>query len=256
MDYTIKIIIIRHGHSLGNQTKTFLGHYDLDLSEIGIKQAEKTAEYLKNEKIDCIFSSDLLRAVNTAAPHAVIHGLDVNKSELFREVCAGEWENRQIDDIIAEWGREVFYDQWVNNFGCFTFPSGESIRAAGKRFYNELYRICDNINEYCINSADLMDDSIDFPNKSSLNPVIYESKLGDEAIIPNKTILISSHAAIIRSFWAIISGIAFENIAQVLPFATNASYSVCYLKNGKFEPFSYSNDEHLIDVGITKVNLI
>ena len=57
-----KIYIIRHGHSLGNLTRTFLGHVDLDLSDLGYKQADCTADALKNEKIDIIYSSDLSRA--------------------------------------------------------------------------------------------------------------------------------------------------------------------------------------------------
>ena len=123
-----------------------------------------------------------------------------------------------VDDIIAKWGREVFVDQWKNNFGCFVFPEGESTRAAGKRFYNEIIDICSQ-NE-------------------------------------GKTILISSHAAIIRSFWAIISGVAPEDVSEKIPFPTNASFSVCYYENGQINPSEYSNDEHLADVGITKVNLI
>ena len=54
MNNTTKIIFIRHGESLGNANKTFLGHTDLDLSELGYKQAEATAKHLKNEKIDVI----------------------------------------------------------------------------------------------------------------------------------------------------------------------------------------------------------
>ncbi len=213
-----KIILIRHGHSLGNLTRTFLGHTDLDLSDLGYKQVNSTAEHLKNEKIDVIYSSDLKRALNSAIPNAKIHNIEVKTSKNLREVYAGEWENLLVDDIIAKWGREVFYDQWVNDFGCFTLPGGESIKAAGERFYRELSRICSE-------------------NRG-------------------KTILVSSHAAIIRSFWAIISGIPSEKVSELIPFATNASYSVLYYENGKFEPFEYSNDAHLNEVGITKVNLI
>jgi broad specificity phosphatase PhoE len=112
----------------------------------------------------------------------------------------------------------VFVDQWKNNFGCFTFPDGESTRAAGERFYSETLDICSQ-NE-------------------------------------GKTLLISSHAAIIRSFWAIICNVPCEQVSDTIPFPTNASYSIAYYENGKITPFSYSNDDHLADVGITKVNLI
>ena len=213
-----KIIIIRHGQSIGNMTRLFLGHTDLDLSELGYRQAIATAEQLRDEKIDKIYSSDLIRAVNTATPHAKMRNLEVILSKNLRECYAGDWEKLYVDEIIEKWGREVFVDQWRDNFGCFTFPDGESTKAAGERFYKEILSICKQ-NE-------------------------------------GKTVLISSHAAIIRSFWAIISGVPAEEVSQKVPFPTNASYSVAYCENGKITPFSYSNDEHLHDVGITPVNLI
>ena len=213
-----KIIIIRHGQSIGNMTRLFLGHTDLDLSELGYRQAIVTAEHLRDEKIDKIYSSDLIRAVNTATPHAKMRNLEVILSKNLRECYAGGWEKLYVDEIIEKWGREVFVDQWRDNFGCFTFPDGESTRAAGERFYKEILSICEQ-NE-------------------------------------GKTVLISSHAAIIRSFWAIISGVPAEEVSRKVSFPTNASYSVAYCENGKITPFSYSNDEHLHDVGITPVNLI
>ena len=51
MDKTTKLIIIRHGQSLGNATRTFLGHTDKDLSELGYNQALATAEHLKNGRL-------------------------------------------------------------------------------------------------------------------------------------------------------------------------------------------------------------
>ena len=54
MKNATKIIIVRHGQSLGNLNKQFLGHTDLDLSDLGYKQAICTANHLKNEKIDIV----------------------------------------------------------------------------------------------------------------------------------------------------------------------------------------------------------
>lgn len=218
MENTTEIIIVRHGQSIGNQTKTFLGHTDLDLSELGYLQAETTAKALKDYKIDKIYSSDLKRAYNTAVPNAKLRNLNVITDKNLREAYAGEWEGMFVGDIMEKWGREFFVDQWSNNFGNFTFPGGESIMDAGSRFYNEILAI------------------------SSEN-------IG-------KTLLICAHAAVIRSFWAIISDIAPDNIVSELPFPTNASYSICHYENAKLLPISYSNDDHLNEVGITKVNLI
>ena len=212
------IYIVRHGQSLGNSSRTFLGHTDLDLSELGYIQAIRTAEELKGIIFDKIYSSDLIRAYNTAIPHAKMRNIDIISDINLREAYAGEWEGMLVDDIIAKWGVDFFKNNWANNFGNFVFPSGESIKGAGERFFNEIMNI------------------------SAQNE--------------GKTILICAHAAVIRSFWAIISDISFDELAQGLPFPTNASYSICIYENGKIVPVSYSNDGHLSDVGITKVNLI
>lgn len=218
MENKTKIILIRHGQSLGNATKTILGHTDLDLSELGYRQAEVTSNELKNEKIDQIWSSDLKRAYNTAIFHAKLRNLEVRTSRNLREVYLGAWEGQTIDSIIGKWGREAVEVDWLGNFGTFSFPEGEKIMDAGRRFYNEVYRIA------CENSG--------------------------------KTVLIAAHAAVIRAFWSIISGISPDDIALKIPFATNASYSICYLENDQIIPFEYSIDKHLSEVGITKVKLI
>ena len=217
MQNTTKIIIIRHGQSIGNKERIILGHTDLDLSELGYKQADCTAEHLKNEKIDVIYSSDLKRAYNTALPHAKMRGLEVKASQNLREMYVGAWENQKTDDIITKWGREMYENDWFGNFGTFTFPEGESIVNGGLRFYNEV-------------------------------KAIAEYNLG-------KTILIAAHAAVIRAFWAKISGISPENIAKELPFATNASYSICFYDGKELIPDKYSLDEHLTEVGITRVRM-
>ena len=213
-----KLIIIRHGQSLGNATRTFLGHTDLDLSEHGYKQAEVTADFLKNEKIDLIYSSDLKRAYNTAVPHAKLRNMNIISSTNLRELYVGEWEGMRIEDIIAKWGREVYENDWFGNFGTFCFPSGESIKEGGERFYKEVLRI------------------------ASENQ--------------GKTILLTAHAAVIRAFWGIISDIPWEFLAEKLPFASNASFSVAYYENDTIIPDIYSYDEHLSEVGITKVKLV
>ena len=71
-----------------------------------------------------------------------------------------------------------------------------------------------------------------------------------------KTVLICSHAAVIRAFWAIINHIEWDEVAEKLPFASNASFSVAYYDGKNINPDIYSFDSHLKDVGITKVNLI
>jgi len=132
MNKQTKIILIRHGQSIGNATRTILGHTDLDLSEHGYIQAQATANYLKEEKIDKIYSSDLKRAINTAIPHAEIRNINIVTNKNLRELYVGAWENMKVDDIILKWGREA-YEKWIDSFGTFTFPNGESVCDGGQR---------------------------------------------------------------------------------------------------------------------------
>ena len=213
MDKT-RIYIVRHGESLGNATRRMLGHTDLDLSELGYRQAQCTAEYLKDVEFDAIYSSDLLRALNTARAHADLRGMNVIGDCGLRELYLGAWEGLLVDDIIARWG-STFKDDWHGGFGTFIFPDGEAVMDGGRRFYSAVLRLAKQH--------------------------------------PGKNILIGAHAGVIRAFWSILLGIKPENIVLELPFPTNASYSVCELCGDSLTAVEYSCDAHLESVGITRV---
>ena len=103
----------------------------------------------------------------------------------------------KVEDIKKQYYQEYCID-WVTKFGTFRSPNGESVQEATDRMYRELLKIAENN--------------------------------------PGKTILVTSHGAIIRGFWGKISGIAPEDLADNLPFPTNASYSTLYYKDGKLVP--------------------
>lgn len=209
-----KLILIRHGESLGNAVRRLLGHTDLDLSPLGYRQAEATAEALKDEKIDAIYSSDLLRAYNTAVPHALRRGLCVNPSLALREIRLGEWEGKSVDEVVAEYG-DMYEKDWVCGYGTFKFPGGESTIEAGQRFFAECKRIAEENRD--------------------------------------RTVLITAHAAVIRSFYSIVMQIPPEEIAARLPFPSNASFSEVFYDNGEFFAGRFSVDDHLRSVGVTKL---
>ena len=62
-----KLILIRHGQSLWNAENRFTGWVDVDLSDKGINEAEKSGELIKklNIKIDISYTSYLKRAIKT-----------------------------------------------------------------------------------------------------------------------------------------------------------------------------------------------
>jgi 2,3-bisphosphoglycerate-dependent phosphoglycerate mutase len=61
-----KLILMRHGESQWNLANIFTGWVDIPLSSKGIEEALKGGDRIKNEPIDIIFTSTLIRAQMTA----------------------------------------------------------------------------------------------------------------------------------------------------------------------------------------------
>lgn len=83
------LVMIRHGESTENEHGRLSGQIDSDLSARGCQQARALAERLRHAVFDQIYSSDLKRAANTAAPIAASHCLTVDQQQWLRERHAG-----------------------------------------------------------------------------------------------------------------------------------------------------------------------
>ena len=87
-----RFIFVRHGQSIGNLTGRFLGQYDGALTDLGRRQAERAAEFLRDERIDEAFASDLSRAYETGKIIAEPHGIIPVPDKALREI--GVFKNR------------------------------------------------------------------------------------------------------------------------------------------------------------------
>lgn len=134
-----RIILVRHGQSVGNVKSVFCGYEDVDLSNLGYNQAEKTCEYLQNVKIDKIYSSDLIRAYNTAKPLSTSKNLPIIKSEKLREIFAGEWGGKSVQTLLSDYCED--YSVWLKNIGLSKPKNGESVVELQKRIVEEIFRI-------------------------------------------------------------------------------------------------------------------
>lgn len=126
------LIITRHGQSVANAERRFAGHSDFDLSELGKLQAELAADYIcKNFKLDAIYSSDLLRAYNTALPTAKRLGLALIPCKELREIYAGDWEGHTTDELELEYSAD--FDIWKNDYARSRCTGGESTAEVYRR---------------------------------------------------------------------------------------------------------------------------
>jgi len=133
------IFLLRHGATDWNLAQRCQGSTDLELNEVGLKQAEAAAINLSREKIDAIYSSQLKRALQTAGAVSRFHNLAVTIEESLRELDHGEIEGLTFAEIQAT--RPDFLRQWRDRPADADIPGGERLLDVGKRAWDGLGRI-------------------------------------------------------------------------------------------------------------------
>ncbi|HEV2880009.1 MAG TPA: histidine phosphatase family protein [Pyrinomonadaceae bacterium] len=135
---TTRILLIRHGQSEGNAARRFGGHTATPLSALGRRQAEATARALSREAITSIYSSDLLRAVETAAPLASALKLELTQTDAFRERSVGRMEGLTFEEAAQKFPDE--YAALLHRDFEHVLSGGESYRQLLDRAAGELDR--------------------------------------------------------------------------------------------------------------------
>lgn len=93
------IYIIRHAKSIANDTGLFGGITDYPLSENGLEQAKDLSNRLSNITIDAIYSSPLIRAIDTIKLTANKLHKEIIISPELKEINVGKWENIMRDEL-------------------------------------------------------------------------------------------------------------------------------------------------------------
>jgi 2,3-bisphosphoglycerate-dependent phosphoglycerate mutase len=102
-----RILAIRHGETAWNVDTRIQGHLDIPLNETGQWQARRLARALAgNDPIHTIYSSDLLRAHDTARAIAQATGAPLVTHMGLRERCFGIFEGKTYVEIEAAWPEE------------------------------------------------------------------------------------------------------------------------------------------------------
>ena len=105
------IYLIRHGENPANVNHEFSYKLvDYGLNAKGQLQAEQTATFFKDHKLDALWSSPLKRSVETAEYIATATGLPLQIHEGFRELNVGDLEGHSTpenwklhDEIVLGW---------------------------------------------------------------------------------------------------------------------------------------------------------
>jgi len=102
----------------------YLGQSDPGLNKTGELQARAAADLLMGEKIDRVFSSDLLRAVETSRFIARVHNLPIRFMSSLREMNFGFWDGLTFEEIQTRYPGQV--DEWLKDPFGVRIPGGET----------------------------------------------------------------------------------------------------------------------------------
>ncbi len=93
-----ELILIRHGETVWNSQQRMQGHSNSDLSEEGRAQIESLGQWMKNVSFDHIYSSDSLRARQTAEAITKYSGHTLKIDQRLREKNLGVFEGLTTEE--------------------------------------------------------------------------------------------------------------------------------------------------------------
>ncbi len=103
-----RLFLVRHGESTWNRDHRIQGQLDPPLSELGLTQAQLVGTRLASRHPEAIYSSDLKRALETAAAIGAATGVRVQPLPALREIFLGEWEGLSTAEVA-----DRFPDAWA-----------------------------------------------------------------------------------------------------------------------------------------------
>ena len=109
-----EIYLIRHAQAEGNVYRMMQGHWDGDVTDMGMRQIDALAERFKDVAVDAIYASDLYRTRLTASAISRYHDLPIIPRKDLREINVGPWETRFFGNVIhdePETAYNFMYDQ-------------------------------------------------------------------------------------------------------------------------------------------------
>jgi probable phosphoglycerate mutase len=125
---TTKIILVRHGETADNRNGIFQGQAGASLNDEGRAQAGRLAARLSGARVAAVYTSDLLRARQTAEAIAASTGHTPLDDADLREIFLGAWQGLTHAEIA-----ERFPDEWT----AWKAGTGD-LRRGGGETYGEL----------------------------------------------------------------------------------------------------------------------
>ena len=231
-----KLIAIRHGQSTWNAENRFTGWVDVDLSEKGIQEAEKSGKLLKelNLNYDICFTSYLKRAIKT------------------------------LEIVLKVLGKDIKYKKaWELNerhYGALTgLNKAETEKKLGEGQFKKYRRSWDNPppnldrgSEYSSHKDLLYKDLSNIPDTESLKNTYdrvlpYFEKHIEKHIKQSKNIILSAHGNSIRALGKKIFNISDKSI-NLLEIPTGNPLVIDFDNSGKVLSAKYLDESRKTEI--------
>ena len=134
-----RIIAIRHGETAWNVATRIQGQLDIGLNALGRWQAGQLAKALVEEHFQAIYSSDLLRAWDTAISVGDAVKMPVQTVNALRERGFGVFEGKTFEQIGELWPDQAL--QWRKREPGFAPEGGESLIDFRDRIVNAVSQL-------------------------------------------------------------------------------------------------------------------
>ncbi|WP_238726628.1 histidine phosphatase family protein [Diplocloster modestus] len=115
----MKITLIRHGMTKGNEEKRYIGTTDEDLSPSGVRALLEAKEAGRYPKADLLYISPMRRCVQTAG--LLYPGMEFCPVSAWKECSFGLFEGKNYLELSG--CKE--YREWIDSGGTLPFPGGE-----------------------------------------------------------------------------------------------------------------------------------
>lgn len=203
----MKLAIVRHGQSVFNQSNTFTGWEDVDLTENGIEEAKEAGRRLQNHgfNFDIAFTSVLTRAIKT-----LYHILEetnqlwipVEKSWRLNERHYGALQRLNKAETAKKYGAEQVH-QWRRSYAVAPpLLEADDARHPGKdRRYQSL-------DQNVIPSGESLEMTLERVTPYWMDTIIPQIK-------QDKRVIIAAHGNSIRALIKYIEGLSDEDIINI-----------------------------------------
>lgn len=202
----LRIYFVRHGETVWNTLKIFQGRSNSPLTEVGVEQAKKLSQYLKDIDFKKVYSSPQDRALQTTKLLLGDKNMEITTIDEFQEINMGKVEGIPREEFEKNYPIE--YHNFWNNALEYN-PSAYN----GESYEEILHRV-----------------------KLGLEKLIIENNDGN--------ILVISHGVTLKAIFNVINEKGIDEFSKQ-PVPENTSTTIVEYDSNGFKIIKFSDTEHL-----------